>query len=93
MSAQDLSRLAALLTLDVKMMREFVPEYAEDDVDQETDLNEAKRANLAYLWRGQLQGPEKQLVIDGDMNVILSDLAKRLKKPVNGEAVDPGDDP
>ncbi len=92
MSAQDLSRLAALLTLDVGMMRDYVPKYAGDDRDKEEDLNESKRSDLAHRWRGQLDDEEKQLVVDGDMNAILSRLAKKLKKPVNGESTETGEE-
>ncbi len=90
MSVQALSRLAALLTLDVDLMRDYVPKYADDDYDQEDDLNESKRAHLAHLWRAQLTEAEKRLVADGDMNATLGYLAAGLERPVNGESVDPG---
>ena len=90
MSVQALSRLAALLTLDVDTMRDYVPKYADDDYDQEDDLNEANRAHLAHLWRAQLTENEKQLVTDGDMNAILGYLAAGLERPVNGESTDSG---
>lgn len=86
MSVQALSRLTALLTLDVDTMRDYVPKYADDDYDQENDLNESKRARLAYLWRGQLTEEEQGLVTAGDVNAILAHLAIYLERPVNGES-------
>ncbi|MCG8461182.1 MAG: hypothetical protein MI919_33265 [Holophagales bacterium] len=90
MSVQALSRLAALLTLDVDLMRSYVPCYAEDDYDQEEDLNEPQRASLAYLWRAQLTGEEQALVSAGDMNAILGYLAAGLERPINGESAKGG---
>ncbi len=90
MSVQALSRLAALLTLDADMVRDYVPKYADVDVDQDDDLNESKRAELAHLWRGQLEDDEQQLITAGDMNAILSCLAAKLEKPVNGESTEDG---
>ncbi|MEM8931247.1 MAG: hypothetical protein AAGE94_08725 [Acidobacteriota bacterium] len=92
MSVQAVSRIAALLALDVDMVRDYVPKYADDDYDQEEDLNEEKRSYLAYLWRGQLTEDEKALVADGDMNAVLQYLANHLEKPVNGERIHGGGD-
>lgn len=86
MSVQAVSRLAALLTLDVDTLRDYVPRFADDDEDQEEDLNEANRAHLAYLWRNQLTDEEQILVTAGDMNAILVYLAAGLERPVNGES-------
>ena len=86
MSVQALSRLSALITLDVDMMRDFVPGYADGDKDQEEDLNEEKRAYMAYLWRHQLTDAEQALVTAGDMNAILEYMAAGLERPVNGES-------
>ena len=90
MSVQAMSRLAALLALDVELLKDYVPTYAKDDLDQEEDLNESKRARLAYLYRHQLTGPEKDLVADGDMNAVLRYIADHLDKPVNGESAKGG---
>ena len=90
MSVQALSRLAALLTLDVDLMRDYVPKYADDDFDREEDLNEGERARLAYLWRAQLTEEEQQLVSAGDMNEILGYLAAGLERPINGESTKTG---
>ncbi len=92
MSLQALSRLAALLTLDADLIRDYVPRYADDDFDQEDDLNESNRANLAHLWRNQLTDDEQQLIADGDMNAVVGVLAG-LERPVNGESTEDGPGP
>ena len=88
MSVQAVSRIAALLALDVDLARDFVPKFADDDYDQEDDLNEKNRADLAHLYRHQLTEDESQLIADGDMNQILLYIADHLERPVNGESTE-----
>ncbi len=85
MSVQAISRIAALLALDAELARDYVPKFADDDYDEDDDLNEASRANLAHLYRQQLTTDESQLISDGDMNATLQYIADHLEKPVNGE--------
>ena len=85
MSVQAVSRIAALLALDAEMARDYVPKYADDDYDQEDDLNETNRANLASSYSSQLTSDESTLISDGDMNATLQYLADHLEKPVGGE--------
>ena len=85
MSVQAVSRIAALLALDAEELKNYVPKYADDDVDQEEDLNEENRSYFAYLYRNQLTSDESQLIADGDMNATFEYIAAHLEKPVNGE--------
>ncbi len=86
MSVQAVSRIAALLALDAELLRDYMPKFADDDYDQEEDLNEANRANLAHLYRHQLTSEEGELIADGDANQTLQYIADHLEKPVNGES-------
>lgn len=90
MSVQALSRIAALITLDVDTLRDYVPKYADDDYDQEEDLNESHRAHLASTWSGQLTEEEQTLVANGCMNAILLHLSIYLERPVDGESTHSG---
>ncbi len=90
MSVQTVSRIAALLALDADLVKDYVPKYADDDYDQEDDLNEQERADLAAAYGNDLTSEESDLIADGDMNATLNYLAEHLDgKPVDGE--DPGD--
>ncbi len=90
MSVQAVSRIAALLALDAELLRDYVPKFADDDYDQDVDLNEANRANLAHLYRHQLTAEESQLIADGDANQTLGYISIHLERPVNGEAAGGG---
>ncbi len=85
MSVQTVSRIAALLALDADMAKNYVPRYADDDYDEEDDLNEQNRANLAASYN-DLTSEEVDLIADGDMNANLAYIATHLDgKPVDGE--------
>jgi len=88
MSVQAVSRIVALLALDAEQLKKYVPRYAPDDYDQETDLNEESRSNLAYLYRHQLTDDERELIAAGDLNATARYLADHLEKPVNGESTE-----
>jgi hypothetical protein len=88
MSVQAVSRIAALLALDAEQLKKYVPAFAEDDYDQETDLNEANRARFAYLYRHQLTDQEREMIAEGDMNATVRYIADHLEKPVNGESTE-----
>ncbi len=80
MTVQAMSRLGALLALDAELLQSYIL-----PADGEKDLNEAKRAELAHLYRHQLTDDEGSLIAQGDMNGIFAYIAERLEKPVNGE--------
>lgn len=85
MSVQAVSRIAALLALDADLARDYVPKYADDDYDEEDDLNESNRADLANAYANQLTSDEITLIADGDMNATLQYLADHLEKPLGSE--------
>ncbi len=90
MSVQAVSRIAALLALDADLLKDYVPKYADDDYDQDTDLNEANRAQLAHLYRNQLTQEESDLIAGGDANATSQYIAAHLDRPVNGGAAGGG---
>jgi len=80
MSAQAVSRIAALLALNAEMVRDFL----------DPDDGEENRVDLVSQYSNQLTEEEGELFVSGDMNAIFKYLGSKLERPSEAEAASPG---
>jgi hypothetical protein len=84
MSAQAVSRIAALLALNAEMLRNYLPGT------DGSDDNEEARADLVEQYENQLTQKEAELLVAGDLNAVFQYIQSHLERPLGGDEGDPG---
>ena len=80
MSAQAVSRIAALLALNAEMLRGFM----------DPEKGEEYRVDLVDQYRNQLTDQEGDILVSGDMNGVFDYLQSKLDRPTGGDEAGSG---